>query len=323
VIPRHPRRCNATGGSDDLYGVTPRISSEDAERLISGSSGVDGPAELADLSAVLGALRGPAEPAELAALASALAAFRAAAVTTPADNTNVRTLPMIKKRLTRKTLAAIGVVTLVSAGAAAAAGGVPSPFSAARPSISPSKDIDDDESTEESADDTAAPDTAVDTTPTTDEPTTAAAALDADETADSTAGTDGQGPDVNGPAKFGLCTAFAARTKHDDVTTTTQADATAPAEPAGETADSDLPVPFQNLTDAADAAGQTVAEFCADAVPGGEAHGDGGSDDNPSATAPGKSDDNPSATAPGKSKDHHPSGTASGKSHGHTSTTQP
>src|SRR6185295_10393 len=143
------------------------------------------------------------------------------------------------------------------------------------------------------------------------------------EPADATESTDGQGPDVNGPAKFGLCTAFAARTKHDDVTTTTQADATAPAEPAGETVDSDLPVPFQNLTDAADAAGQTVAEFCADAVPGGEAHGGGGSDDNPSATAPGKSDDNPSATAPGKSKDHHPSGTAPDKSDGHTSTTQP
>jgi hypothetical protein len=231
---------------------------------------------------------------------------------------------MIKKRLTRKTLAAIGVMTLVSAGAAAAAGGVPSPFSAARPSVSPSNDTDSDESTEESADDTAAPDTSAETTPTTDESTAAAAAVDADETADSTDSTDGQGPDVNGPAKFGLCTAFAARTKHDDVTTTTEAGATAPAEPAGETTDSDLPVPFQNLTDAADAAGQTVAEFCADAVPGGKAHDGSDSGDNPSATAPGKSDDNPSATAPGKSKNN-PSGTAPGKSHGngHTSTTQP
>ena len=50
---------------------------------------------------------------------------------------------------------------------------------------------------------------------------------------------------------------------------------------------------FQALTDAATAAGQSVADCCADAVPGGTG-------DSPSATDPGKPDSNPSATAPGK-----------------------
>jgi len=241
---------------------------------------------------------------------------------------------MLKKRLTRKTLVAIGAVTLVSAGAAAAAGGVPSPFASPRAFVATSKDTDADETTEGATDETAAPETSLDTTPSTDEATTAPAAAEADDAADSTLTTDGQGPDANGPAKFGLCTAFAARTKHDDTTTTAEG-ATPAAEPTADTTDSDLPVPFQNLTDAADAAGQTVEEFCADASPGGKAHGEGKPEDNPSATAPGhsgddpsatapgESDDNPSATAPGKSKDNNPSGTAPGKSHGHTSTTQP
>ena len=229
---------------------------------------------------------------------------------------------MTKKRLTRKSLAAIVGITLVSAGAAAAGGVVSTPFSAQRPSVAKSMHFASDDSTEET-------DADVTTTATnkveSDDATEVAKADDsADDAADDATDGTGQGPDVNGPAKFGLCTAYAARTKHDEVTTTTAA-ATPPAEPV--TVDS-LPVPFQNLTDAADAAGQTVAEFCADATPGG-------SGDNPSVTAPGKSGDNPSETAPGKSDDN-PSITAPGKSdvsssakghgkagagHGHSSTT--
>ena len=307
---------------DDLDGVTPRISSEDAERLLSGTAGIDETGDLGDVNAVLSALRQSAGPDELTGLDSVIGAFGAAVVTAQTDPSTQRTVPMMKKRLTGKTLAAIGVFTLVSAGAAAAAGVVPSPFSSSKPPAATSHGTEADDSTDESV----AEDTAVDTTPTTDEVETTAAAETTEAAepdiaavpADATVGTDGQGPDVNGPAKFGLCTAYAARTKHDDVTTTTAADATATAEP--ESTDSGLPVPFQNLTDAADAAGQTVAEFCADAVPGGSADAPGQSGDNPSATAPGKSGDNPSATAPGKS------GGAPGNSggdHGHSSTTQP
>ena len=304
---------------DDLEDVTPGISSEDAERLLSGASGIDQTRALADVSAVLGALRAPAEPTELAGLASVLAAFGAATVTVHTDPSTQRTIPMINKRLTRKALAAIGVVTLVSAGAAAAAGVVPTPFSSSKPPASISRDNDADDSTDETADEVEA----TETTPTTDEVTTTAAAesLSALTTvlADAPVDTDGPGPDVNGPAKFGLCTAYAARTKHD-VTTTTQLGATATAEP--DSGSADLPVPFQALTDAALAAGQSVADFCADAVPGGSGDDSGKSGDNPSATAPGKSGDNPSATAPGQSGDN-PSATAPGKSGDNPSATAP
>ena len=198
---------------------------------------------------------------------------------------------MIKKLLTGKAIAAIGVVTLVSAGAAAASGVVPTPFSSSKRHAPTSTAVVSDDPTEEIV--------AAGTTPSTDEIMQAAQSPEAD--GDATASTDGQGPDVNGPAKFGLCTAYGARTKHDDATTTTEAAATVVAQPVSEDGDTDLPVPFQALSDAADAAGLTLEEFCADAEPGGSADAAGQSGDNPSATAPGKSEDNPSATAPGKS----------------------
>ena len=122
--------------SDDLEGVTPpRISNEDAERLLSGTSGIDENLELADLSALISALRGPAEPAELVGLQSALFGFGAAVVTGRSHLPTARTRPMFKKLLTGKAIAAIGIVTLASAGAAAAGGGVPNPFSSSRPSV--------------------------------------------------------------------------------------------------------------------------------------------------------------------------------------------
>jgi hypothetical protein len=297
-------------GWDDLDDVTPRISNEDAERLLSGATGIDGAPELADLNTVVNALRGPAEPAELTGLLPALAAFGAAVVTAQSAPPTARTRPMFKKLLTGKALATIGVVTLASAGAAAAAGVVPSPFSAPRPSVATSVHGTDEEATDDTAaDDTIADDTVADTTPTTDA-TDATDPITTDGD-DASEGTDGQGPDVNGPAKFGLCTAYAARTKHDDETPTTEA-VTEVAEPDSDSEDGDLPVPFQNLTDAAEAAGQTVAEFCADAVPGGSAEAPGHSGDNPSASAPGQSGDNP-----GQNKGK------SGEDHGRPDTTHP
>jgi hypothetical protein len=294
---------------DDLVGVTPRISNDDAERLLSGTSRVDEPHDLADISEILAALRGPADPAELAGLHAALVAFKAAVVATEYNPSTARTPLMFRKRLTRKTLAAIGVVTLVSAGAAAAGGLVPSPFSAARPSITKTTDADADDQ----GDDTVVTD-GLDSTTTTkvDDDQDEVAETDAAETEetdaveaadDATVNTD-QGPDVNGPAKFGLCTAFAARTKHDD-TTTTEAGATPPAEPVAETAD--RPLPFQKLSDAATAAGQSVADFCADAVPGGTEHADAKSADDLSADA----------SAPGKSGEHGGSHGKAGQHGGH------
>ena len=277
-------------GWDDLEGVTPpRISNEDAERLLSGMSGIDETRELADLSALLGALRGPAEPAELAGLHSALVGFGAAVVTAQSYPPIARTRPMFKKLLTGKAIATIGVVTLVSAGAAAAAGGVPNPFSSSRPSVATATPADTDDANDQIVVGDVSP--RIDENEDTDAPESdaAKAADDAVDPADDAIdGTDGQGPDVNGPAKFGLCTAYAAQTKHDDTTTTVAGAAVTP-ELVTQDAASDLPVPFQSLSDAAAAASQTVAEFCADAVPGGKAEAPGQSGDNPSATAPGQS----------------------------------
>ena len=304
-------------GWDDLHDVTPpRISPEDAEWLLSGAPSAEAINDLAEISAVFDALRGPAESSELEGVHAALVAFTAAVVATQLDPSTARTRPMIRKILTGKAIATIGVVTLISAGAAAAAGVVPTPFSASRPLVATSTGHEADDDTDETLAGDTTSSTEVSTTESTEVDAAsaaakAAAADDAAETPDSTDSTDGVGPDVNGPAKFGLCTAFEARNKHDD-TTTTVATATPIAEPV---ADGDLPVPFQALTDAATAAGQSVADFCADAVPGGTG-------DNPSATAPGKSGDNPSATAPGKSGDN-PSATAPGKPDSNPSATAP
>ncbi len=307
---------------DDLEGVTqPRISSEEAEHLVTGTfSGADETHDLADLSAVFEALRQPAEPAELVGLHAAVAAFGDAVVTMQTDLSTARTRPMIRKLLTGKAIAVIGVVTFVSAGAAAAAGVVPTPFSPSRPSVATGSTHSDEQS-DNSGDDNAENDTDVETTTATTTATTAAIVADASMTtksADETDSTDGKGPDVNGPAKFGLCTAYQARTKHDGTDETSSSSSSSPTEVES----SDEPPPFKALSDAADAAGLSVVEFCADATPGRSADAPGQSDENPSAKAPGSSNDNPSATAPGRSHDN-PSATAPGRSNDNPSATAP
>jgi len=263
---------------------------------------------------------------------------------------------MFKKYLTAKTAALVGVLAFASAGAAAATGSFPS-FSGARPRIeSPKDDSTADTDVEDSVvdatvvDDTEVDDTVAVTDDSTDDTTDdttdeATASTDASDPAAAESNEDdAQGPDATGPAKFGLCTAYGSRSKHDDATD----DATATASSVAADEDSaELPVPFQNLEDAATAAGQTVEEFCADATPGGKpadgngesGTGHGQSGDNPSATAPGHAEDdasvtesgdhadNPSVTAPGhndddsSSKSHgggdKPADTAPGRSSGH------
>ena len=81
------------------------------------------------------------------------------------------------------------------------------------------------------------------------------------------------GPDPTGPADHGLCTAYLASTDQP-----------------GQRLDA---VAFQDLTEAAIEAGQSVDDFCADVS-------DAAPTASPSATAPGQTGDNPSATAPGK-----------------------
>ena len=276
-----------------------------------------------ELDAVLHALQSPATPAELSGMNDMVAAFQAAVLVAPSAPTPARKPIMIKKLLTGKALAAIGAVTLISATAAAAAGVVPSPFSAARPTLTaPAKTTINATATSETATsetdkvDTKSTDTESTDTESTDTATTETATTETAETAE-TADRAEQRPDVNGPAKFGLCTAYAAQTKHETGTIPT----------------SGLPVPFQALADAATAAGKTVAEFCADTTPGhsggtpghsGTAPGNKGhgpsstapdqNDQSPSANTPGKPDNTPSATTPGNADDN-PSATAPGRTH--------
>ena len=60
-----------------------------------------------------------------------------------------------------------------------------------------------------------------------------------------------QGPDATGPAKYGLCTAYFAGSEN------------------GQAHKHQAP-PFQNLEAAAEAANQSVEEFCSSATPGGK-----------------------------------------------------
>ena len=249
-----------------------------------------------------------------------VAAFQGAVVTPIAGpSTAVRTRPTIKKLLTAKALATLGAVTLVSAGAAAAATGtVPSPFASDRAEEVTAQHVPD------IARDNVAEHTDVDAPPTTQavtettaavsETTVAATAVTAapvdEDDADESAAGEGTGPDATGPAQFGLCTAYAAHQKD--------------AEGDGEspTTSTDLPAPFQNLTDAATAAGQTVEEFCAAATPGQSESAPGQTGVSPSATAPGQTGESPSATAPGRSGES-PSATAPGQSGATPSATAP
>ena len=309
--------------SDDLYDVTqPPISEELAEQLLSGSNhGVGSTPSASQLGALFAAVRAPADPSELDNMDAIVSVFQGAVVTTAAGQSTARTRPMIKKLLTGKALATLGAITLVSAGAAAAATGtVPSPFSSDKAKEVtaehvPEKAFDAVGKHADGTDDDA--DEATDTTEAADEstePTEATEATEAkvdDETDATDDTTEGQGPDATGPAKYGLCTAFAAHAEHGD-----DAD---DADDATPTESTEVPVPFQNLADAAAAAGQTVEEFCADATPGRSESAPGHSEESPSATAPGHSDDNPSATAPGHSEDS-PSATAPGQTEDSTVT---
>jgi len=210
---------------------------------------------------------------------------------------------MFKKILTGKAVATIGAVTLLSVGAAAAATGtVPSPFSS-----DTSKEVTADRLPEAALTHTAEhlvtppTDDADDSADDADEKTndaTETEAPDADVADEETVSSEATGPDATGPAKYGLCTAYAAHTEH--------ADDTDEADDATPTESTETPVPFQNLADAAAAAGQSVEDFCADATPGKSASAPGQGDDSPSATAPGHGDDKPSTTAPGHPGEHAP-----------------
>jgi hypothetical protein len=292
---------------DDLYGVTqPPISDELAERLMSGNLAREDAAP--ELDTVLGALRAPADRFELSGLDAAVVAFRRAVVTPIAGPSTVRTRPMRKKLITARAVATLGAVTLMSAGAAAAATGtVPSPFASDRAQEVTTEHVP--EIARESVAKHIAEAAAV------TEPASAVALAPTDpaDPIDETDAVEGVGPDATGPAKYGLCTAYAAHVEHRDAT---EPDDEVPALSVH------VPVPFQNLTDAATADGQTVEEFCADAAPGKSEAAPGQAAETPSATAPGQTGETPSATAPGQTGET-PAVTAPGQAGDNPSATAP
>jgi hypothetical protein len=223
----------------------------------------------------------------LGGLDHAVATFAAGGPPIHITNVSPLTRPSIHRMLTGKALFTIGVVTLVSAGAAAAAGVVPTPFSPSRPHVETSSEVTEVDERPVVTDvaqvmpvDTevaepepsVAPETEVSEVAPPDQPAPQIATPSVEmipTVAEEPPAADSIGPDVDGPAKFGLCTAF---------------------EASDAEADDDQSVPFQALTDAAGAAAVTVAEYCADAVPGGNHAADSddssdGSDDDDSADA--------------------------------------
>jgi hypothetical protein len=148
----------------------------------------------------------------------------------------------------------IAASVVVLGGAAAVAGALPSPIQGAAHDALGAAGINvpgnDGAGSGTAADVTAAADTT-----TTTGTTTTTSAVVPDSPTSEPATTDAKGPDPTGPAKFGLCTAFAAG---QGATNGGKADSTA----------------FQALANAASTAGETVTEFCAGATPGGRVASD-------------------------------------------------
>ncbi|HZP28511.1 MAG TPA: hypothetical protein VFC99_06140 [Acidimicrobiia bacterium] len=144
-------------------------------------------------------------------------------------------------------LIATGVVSL--GGVAAATGSLPSPVQGAAHDALGAAGIrvpDGDGAGTVSADDTT-----VTTTDPAGDPTTTTSTPDGTEPSAPVSDDTAKGPDPNGPAKFGLCTAYAAGK-------------------GGERGKKHSSTAFEALAAAADADGETVAQFCADATPGGK-----------------------------------------------------
>lgn len=260
---------------DDLNGVSEHpLPEELVERLLTGASpgaGVDEPTVA--VAQVLHAARQAPSAAELVEADAAAAAF--VARMTGLAPTNVVSLDSHRRRrvgrVSTRVAAGVAALTLFSAGAAAAATGhLPDPVQrTVAQAVShvgvdlPSPDdeggevADRDESTSTSAAGRSSSSSSATTAATTSSAASSSAATtptsaSTDDRGDGsdTSATEGSsvstpvGPDVTGEAKKGLCNAYEKQRKNG-------------AEPNG--------VAFDNLRKAADAAGQTVDEFCDDA----------------------------------------------------------
>lgn len=248
----------------------------------------DAPLHFRGAADVLAAARQPATAAELAGMSAVVQRFAAAA----ADpvNSHTRSRSMRGTRITRRAAVAV-VATLLTAGtAAAAAGGVlPSPFEGT------SDAVVDSSSTEAS---TTAAATTVESA-TTEASTTADPGAVQAPIVDGSSTTDDQvGPDATGPAAFGLCTAWThGAPKHTD-------------NPA-----------FGALQRAADAAGQSIDDYCAtvlDATHSSQETTEPTDESTEPTDAQEPADDQASSHHQGSSHDHGGRGNSShGKGNGH------
>ena len=231
------------------------VTRDQAERLLSA-----GPGEFANEPHLVGVanlfsvLRAPATPDEVVAAEPALAAFTAAVRDRTAASAPARTKPK-SKFLTRKAVAALAAATVLSGGAAAAAtGSLPGPVQdgVSRSLSHVGMDVPD---SHDSVDDShATVDNSlatVDDAPSFHEfPDPAAPPSAAPATA--------VGPDADGSAKHGLCTAYAASSGSN-----------------GKNLDS---VAARNVAEAAATAGKSIDEYCADETTAGKPDGTGSSD---------------------------------------------
>jgi hypothetical protein len=239
--------------SDDLRDDMAFFSSSDrADRLISGA---DAPEDLADgpsrVARLLGALRTPTTP-DGAREQEAVAAITSAIAASP-TNLSSRSAQMPARRRTAQAAAAAFAVTLLAAtGAAAATGSLPD---AAQSAVS--------RALSHVSVDVPNPDHHA---PAGDEVT-------------SEAGAPGTpvGPDATGPAKHGLCTAWAARNRTD--------------RDRGGSGDS---VAFANLRHAAHDQDMLVKDYCADEIA-----------DDTTTTTTGEPADGATTETPGRSDESH------------------
>jgi hypothetical protein len=279
------------------------ITDDHAERLLAGHAGAGDDDELADMANLFAALRAPSQASELAGTDDLVALIATAVRNGGIEAAQPpRRKPVLARIITAK-VAAVSAVVLFSAGAAAAATGhLPDPLQRTVSNTFSHVGLELPSPADEPA------------TNSTDPASTSTSTMTSDESDTTTTPTTGAnaaavGPDANGPAKHGLCNAFLNDNGHDK-----NPDAVA----------------FRNLTAAATAAGQTVAEFCAPTSDttttvvtadddSGRPADRGNSGSTPAATAPGQTGDRgnsgstPAATAPGQADKGNSDTTAPGQ----------
>ncbi len=233
--------------NNDLYGEMRRFLLDDqtADRMLSGHlAPEDAPPGFSRTAHLLQAVKSPASAAELARKESTLsamaAASRAGAPSLPHKGTKApltRRSNMLTKLLTAK-VAAIAVATVIGATAAAAAtGSLPTAAQNAMSSALSHVGISVPRGSQSQAPNG--------TSQTGSKPSTHGKPT----TTKSPGNSKAKGPLVTGAAKYGLCTAYAARSNNPSSSKGTNS------------------VAFTKLESAAKAAGESVSKFCAGATP--------------------------------------------------------